>query len=542
MKQRPLERAIRQACRAREEREILAFCARGVTQQVLSGNELLAAAEAAAQQLEPARGYCVVLVFPAGAPFISLLLGCFLAGVTAIPVAPPRRGSVSTRLAHICTEAAPVAVLCQQGLEDGLRMLLGEGAPPVVPFSGDIPLRVDGHTRPDMPQDTALIQYTSGSTMTPKGVLITGQNILENCAAVQRAWGLDETARVVNWMPHFHDMGLIGGILCPLLSGGMSVQMSPFDFIRSPRLWLEVISQWQADFSGGPASAFADVIRKVPQEALAGLDLSGWSRAYCGAEPIPPGLLEAFAGHLAPAGLRREAVFACYGMAEITLFAAGASNTGLQTPPGGAHGCWLSDEMRQQIVIMDTQSGLPVEDGQQGEIWLGGPSQGSGYLARPDLSAESFGHAVPGRDGLFLRTGDIGHILDGRLWISGRLKDVLFANGLTIPAAEVETLACEGVAELNAMAAAAFMRDENQSGEAVLLVELIDSRRPVGSPDEARARMRNRILGEWGLTLSEIRFVGRGQLPKTTSGKVRRAHVAALFRKGDEAFAGGEQG
>lgn len=538
----PLERAVRQACQAREDREILAFCARGVTQQVLTGNELLAAVETAARQLEPARGHCVVLVFPAGAHFITLLLGCLLAGVTAIPVAPPRRGSVSTRLAHICAEATPVGVLCQQGLEDGLRMLLGEGAPPVVPFPGDIHLRVEGATRPDMPRDTALIQYTSGSTMTPKGVLITGQNILENCAAVQRAWGLDETARVVNWMPHFHDMGLIGGILCPFLSGGMSVQMSPFDFIRSPRLWLQVISQWQADFSGGPASAFADVIRKVPHEALTGLDLSGWSRAYCGAEPIPPGLLEAFAGHLAPAGLRREAVFACYGMAEITLFAAGARNAGLEMGSGGAHGCWLTDEMRQRIVIMDTQTGQPVEDGQGGEIWLGGPSQGRGYLARPELTAESFGHKVPGREGAFLRTGDIGYILDGRLWISGRLKDVLFANGLTIPAAEVETLACEDVPELNALAAAAFMRNENQSGEAVLLVELVDSRCPVPSPDEARTRMRNRILGEWGLTLSEIRFVDRGQLPKTTSGKVRRAHAAARFREGDDAFTCGEQG
>lgn len=541
MTRMPLERAVRQACEAREDRDILALCARGVTQHVLTGRELLAAAEIAAQQLAPARGHCVVLVFPAGVPFISLLLGCFLAGVTAIPIAPPRRGSVSTRLAHICAEAMPVAVLCHQGLEDALGMLLGEGAPPVVPFSDDIHLRMEGTTRPDMPQETALIQYTSGSTMTPKGVLITGQNILQNCAAVQRAWGLDETARVVNWMPHFHDMGLIGGILCPLLSGGMSVQMSPFDFIRSPRLWLEVISQWQADFSGGPASAFADVIRKVPHEALSGLDLAGWSRAYCGAEPIPPGLLETFADHLAPAGLRREAVFACYGMAEITLFAAGARNTGLETAHGGAHGCWLTDEMRQQAVIVDTQTGRPVEDGQRGEIWLGGPSQGNGYLARPDLTAESFGHKLPGREGRFLRTGDIGHILDGRLWISGRLKDVLFANGLTIPAAEVETLACEGVPELNAMAAAVFMRDENQSGEAVLLVELIDSRRPVPSPDEARSRMRNRILGEWGLNLSEIRFVGRGQLPKTTSGKVRRSHAAALFRARNDAFAFAEQ-
>ncbi|MBT9373340.1 AMP-binding protein [Rhizobium sp. CSW-27] len=542
MKHMSLERQVRDACEARADKEIVVFSSRGATQRVMTGRELLAAAESAARQLEPARGCCVVLVFPAGEPFISLLLGCFLAGVTAIPVAPPRRGSISTRLAHICAEARPAAVLCQQGLEEGLRTLLGAGAPPVLAWATGLEPPITKGFRPDMPQDTVLIQYTSGSTMTPKGVLISADNILANCNAVQRAWGLDAAARIVNWMPHYHDMGLIGGILCPFFAGGMSVQMSPFDFIRSPRLWLDVISQWKANFSGGPTFAFADVIRKVPQEALAGLDLSSWSRAYCGAEPIPPGLLEVFASHLAAAGLRRDAVFACYGMAEITLFAAGTRGGPHDAGTDGAQGCWLTDEMRQQIVIIDTETGEPVKDGQPGEIWLGGPSQGSGYLASPDLTAESFGHTVPGQEGKFLRTGDIGRIRDGRLWISGRLKDVLFAHGLTIPAAEVETLACKGVPELNAMAAAAFMRDENLPGEAVLLVELVDSRVPVPSPEETRNRMRSTVLGEWGLELCEIHFVDRGQLPRTTSGKVRRSHAAALFRTGNEAFSTGEQG
>lgn len=545
----PLAQAIIRVCNARKEQEALCILTRGNLLARHTGAELLALAFSHATRLKSLRGRSVVLCYPPLGDFIPVLLGCLLAGVTAIPVPPPRRGSASARLVHIINEARPAAVLCAVGAEPAILADIGEGAdvpilgwchetrlPPTLEASGpaqrlSIEEMLGG-------QRIAIIQYTSGSTQSPKGVLISETNILENAALVMRSWGLNKQSRSLNWMPHFHDMGLMGGILYPLLCGGLSVQMSPLDFIRNPRLWLQAICDWGITFSGGPSFAFMEVIRRVSPSEFGTLDLSTWRRAFCGAEPIPESLLKDFAQHLAPANLRREAVFACYGMAEITLFAAG-------TPQGaGPDGqaaipspdCVLTPELATLIAIIDPLTGASVAEGETGEICITGPSQGAGYLNRPKETAQNFGFKMPGRSGVFLRTGDLGRIAAGRLSISGRIKDVIFAHGLTIPAAEVEQLACAPHSALNPMAAAVFMHDAQSSGEAVLFVELHNTRKPVSNPQETKDQMRRKILGEWGLDLVDIRFVPSGHLPRTTSGKIRRSHVADLYRTRDPAL------
>lgn len=524
-----LAEAIRGACLKRQDAETLVLLSRGTLLTALGGHALLSRAEACSRHLAPLHGQSVVLVFPFGSDFITVFLGCLLAGVTAIPVSPPRRGSAGHRLVHICAESRPAVVLCPPAQVAATRAMLGTPSPVTRGWASDAPetpLR-PGPDEVERP-GTVLVQYTSGSTRDPKGVCVTGDNVLENCGTVMRAWDMDETCRFVNWMPHFHDMGLIGGILYPLLCGGMSVQMSPFDFIRSPLTWLRAVSDWRATFSGGPAFAFADLLTRTGRDEVAALDLSSWRRAFCGAEPVPPGLLERVETHLAPAGLRRGAVFACYGMAEMTLYAGGRP----RDPDAGlpAHGCGLPHDVRAAMAIVDpaTQTALP--DGQEGEIWLGGPSQCAGYLRRPDDTAHAFGQSLPGRPGHFLRTGDLGRIERDTLFISGRIKDVLFAHGLTIPAAEVEWTAgaqCPGV---NPLAAAAFMRDDTRSGDAVLVIEQRRGKRDAPPPTKDLAAMRRAVEGEWGLTLSDIRIVPSGSLPRTTSGKIRRAQVAAHYR------------
>jgi len=508
-----------------------------------TGADLQQAAETEARRLAAWLGGTrgpLVLAFPAGSDFVTTMLACLLAGIVAVPVSPPRRGSASERLSHIVADCGARAVLCPAGTAATVRAALGDGGTPVVswPPQASEPPPPHREARCDLPRATAVVQYTSGSTRDPKGVAITGANILANCDLVMRLWGMDEACRFVNWMPHFHDMGLMGGTLYPLLCGGFSIQMSPYDFVRDPLAWLRAVSDWRATFSGGPAFAFADVLRRVPQAALAGLDLSCWQRAFCGAEPVPPGLLDDFHAHLAPAGLARRAVFACYGMAEMTLFAAGLPEEETSAGDLGAvsHGCRVNAELRAALAVVDPASGRALPEGAEGEIWLSGASQAAGYLNLPEETAAGFRQSLEGGETGYLRSGDLGCLAGDRLFVTGRLKDVLVSHGRKMAAAEIEWLACTLEPALNPLAAAAFMEDDARSGRAVLIAETHQARGALADAEAARRAIRRSVLGEWGLELVDILFLPRGRLPRTTSGKIRRAQVAADYRRG--AFGG----
>ena len=539
-----IARRFLDVCRQRRDREILCTLKRGKEELRFTGGGLAEAAEARAAQLGNMGAGVLVLALPPGPVFLTTLFGCLLAGITLVPVSPPRRGSASDRLTHIVRDCGAAAVLCTSVQEPAIREALAGIETPVVVLA-DAPedaLPSIG-SAPSKSLPAAIVQYTSGSTKDPKGVLITGDNILANCDLVMRSWQMDERCRFVNWMPHFHDMGLMGGILYPLLSGGFSVQMSPYDFVRSPRLWLKAISDWRATFSGGPAFAFADLVKRVSADDLDGLDLSTWERGFCGAEPVPPGLLEAVARHLAPARLRREALFSCYGMAEMTLFAAGlpedAGHEG-NDRPAPSHACRVNGELAEGLRIVDPDTRREVVPGAEGEIWLKGPSKGLGYLNLAGESEAAFRarledgaeHEGDGQTDAYLRTGDLGRIEGDRLFISGRSKDILISHGRKMSAAEVEWVTCAPHRALNPLAAAAFMADDGASGEAVLAVEAADGG---GMPEDREAiesAIRALALGEWGLTLTAVHIVPRGRLPRTTSGKIRRRQVAQDFRNG----------
>lgn len=525
----------------------MAFLSRGKPPDTFTGARLGTAVEERARALRDWLGpgeSALVLALPAGAEFVVTLLSCLVAGIAAVPVSLPRRGTSSDRFAHIVRDCGASAVLCLPESVTTVREAAEIGSwtgamPPIVTLPID-PARLPDPHRPPAGGEAApaVIQYTSGSTRAPKGVRLLPRHIVANCELVMRSWQMDTSARFVNWLPHFHDMGLMGGILYPLLCGGFSAQLSPYDFVRRPIAWLRAVSEQRASFSGGPAFAFAEVVRRVTAEEVGSLDLSCWRRAFCGAEPVPPRLLDTFHAHLAPAGLRREAVFACYGMAEMTLFAAGVpgrpDGTGRPAEAADAgEACLLTPETRRGICIVDAETESALPEGEIGEIWLRGESQGAGYLGLERETVDTFRRSVSGRCGAeWLRTGDLGFLRDGALFVTGRLKEILICHGRKIAAPEVEWLACSPHPDLNPMASAAFMPDPNDSGRAVLVAEIYPARLPADKAMSLRHAIRRAVLGEWGVELTDVVFVRRGRLPRTTSGKIRRRNVAQEYREG----------
>ena len=535
-----LRDAVLHALEVRPTQEQIAIRSRRGQRQVYDGTQLGEQSEAIARQLRRWLGdtpHVLVVALPAGMEFITLLFGAILANVTVVPVPVPRQGSNSARFQHIVADCGASAVLCLPDQVGRIRSALSDSLAQTCPVVA-VPLEDHALPEPIAPQHSmtllpAIIQYTSGSTRAPKGVLITGENIVDNFQVVQRSWGFDAQSRFVNWLPHYHDMGLMGGILYPLLSGGVSVQISPLDFIRKPILWPEAVAQERANFSGGAAFGFAECIRRISQEMIEDLDLSCWSRAFCGAEPVSSGLLAAFQKHFDATGLRRDAVFACYGLAEMTLFAAGAP--GIAAPSGQktqVEPCHLTPELSRKIAIVSTEEGTELADGSEGEIWLRGASQGLGYLGLPKETAATFDQKLGPERG-WLRTGDMGRKTETALYVTGRIKDIIICNGTKIAAPEVEWLASRMHPALNPMAIAAFMSDPAQSGRATLIAET-GLGQAVDDTDHAELsnRIRQAVRGEWGLDLIEILFVPRGRLERTSSGKIQRGTVAQAWRDG----------
>lgn len=518
---------------------------KGQPDQVFSGLELHRAAldrGAALTAFRTPEDGPLALVMPCGADFVVTLLGALYAGFTVAAAAPPRPGVQGLRFNEIVRDCAPAAILCSDGLAPRILTTLASGACADIAVMdvADLPapsaaLTAFGGeaTRP------VVLQYTSGSTRAPKAVALSGENICANAELANGTWGLDETGVVLNWLPHFHDLGLMGGIFYPILAGGRTVLMDPLHMIQRPERWLRLIGEHGATFSGGPAFAFSHCLQNITEAQCEGLDLSSWRNAFCGAEPVPAPLLAAFRERFGPYGLNPNAVFGCYGLAEYTLMVAGGNPKLLDDrpePPAGCadiEPCRIAPEMQDILRLIDPETGRIAAPDVAGEVWVAGPSVAQGYRGEPTETAAAFGVRIADAEDArgWLRTGDLAMRQGNWLYVTGRLKDLLFANGRKIPATDVEWLAGEQDQALNPMAAAALMPDELATGKAVLLIELKRRERVADEP-ATLALIQRAVAGAWGIELTDIRILPSGALPRTSSGKIQRRLLAKAWREG----------
>ena len=485
-----------------------------------------------------------VLLFPPGLDYVAAFLGCLFAGVTAVPAYPPgSRGR--ERLEAIFDDARPRAVLTTDSVRNRVARLFGDDGPPPVSWIETERVEAAAHEGwqpPDLsPDGLAFLQYTSGSTALPRGVRVTHASLLHNEELIGRAFGVHEGSVVVGWLPLYHDMGLIGNVLQPLHAGARCVLMPPLSFLERPRRWLEAISRHGGTISGGPDFAFDLCVRKVGSEERTGLDLSSWVVAFNGSEPVRDRTLARFAAAFEPHGFRRTAFFPCYGLAEATLFVAGGSLArpgALRTVDGGelnAHRVvpvpGHDPSARALVACGEAQGGLdvrivdpatrcPAPAGRVGEIWVQGPSVAAGYWER-GADGTTFGAALAGEDGgRYLRTGDLGFLLDGRLFVTGRLKDLVILRGRNHYPQDLEASAAAAHPGVRAGRCAAFSIEAGGEERLVVVAEV--DRVSRGEADTIAAELRGAVAAEHEVQVWDAVVVAPGQVPLTSSGKLRR--------------------
>jgi amino acid adenylation domain-containing protein len=531
----------------------------GGEDQQLSYGALDDAARRVAAQLQDAGvlpGERALLLYPPGRDYLAGLFGCLYAGVIAVPLYPPSGRRGAERVLGVARDAAAsVAMTDEAGRAAAAQSgRLAEVHPArwlVATAAGAADGPAAGDFTPVHPaaDSFALLQYTSGSTAMPKGVLLTHANLLHNSAVIAGVLAPDEESRGVSWLPPYHDMGLIGGILQPLYSGFPCLLMSPLSFIYEPARWLRAISEFRATDSAAPDFAYAECVHRVSDEEVAGLDLSCWRNALVGAEPVRAQTLRAFAARFGQAGFRLRALRPCYGLAEATLFVTGATGAAPATvltldraalSRGSAaparHGATLVGcglpQGTDLVRIVDPQTRHEQAPGTVGEIWVSGPTVGAGYWGDPALTRSTFRARLAGDPKRrWLRTGDLGFRHGADIVVTGRLKDLIIVRGANHYPADIEATAIQASEALAAGRSAAFSVDDGQAERVVLVCELARGGGQ-GRLDEVVGSVRAAVATEHRLDLDDVVLVKRGAVPRTSSGKVRRAACREAYLAG----------
>ncbi|MFN3984814.1 MAG: AMP-binding protein, partial [Rhodocyclaceae bacterium] len=473
--------------------------------------------------------------------YVVAFLACLYAGLIAVPVFPPEsaRPQHLARLAGIAQDAQARCVLTVGVILDMLGTAI-DG------FSGCEAIAVDGidfhcadDWRPHWPSadELAFLQYTSGSTSAPKGVMVSHGSLMANERAIEETISIRPDDVFVSWLPLYHDMGLIGGLLQPLHRGVPVALMTPRFFLERPIRWLEAITRHRASVSGGPDFAYRLCLERVKDTQVAQLDLSSWRVAFSGAEPVRHDTLRAFVDRFAPAGFACEAVYPCYGLAEATLLVTGGiRGQGMVTrafsPAAMAQGRAQADAdgsilvgcgrapATHQVEIVDPTTLMSLAEGEVGEIWANGPSIAQGYWRRPEESALSFVE----RDGRrWLRTGDLGFVHQGELFITGRLKDLIILRGQNVYPQDIERAIEAEVEAVRKGRVAAFAVPLPEGGEGVgVAVEVsrgLQKLVPVETLVEALSQATVTVCNE---PVAVAVLLNPGALPKTSSGKLQR--------------------
>jgi acyl-CoA synthetase (AMP-forming)/AMP-acid ligase II/acyl carrier protein len=500
-----------------------------------------------------------ILMFPPGLDFICAFFGCMYAGIVAVPAAVPSRNRLTASIEAIFEASRPSLVLSTAEHREHAKRTYA-------PQSGlaELPWIAVDHVNPDRQYDwnnlevqgrqVAFLQYTSGSTSLPKGVMLSHDHLLHNASLIQEAFQTTTESHAVSWLPLYHDMGLIGGVIQPVYCGGSSTLMAPAAFLQRPALWLETISRTRATVGGGPDFAYDLCARKIPAADRARLDLSHWKLAFLGAERIRPQTIEQFEKAFAPCGFRREAFFPCYGLAEATLMVSGGPK---QDPPVILHvhadsltrnkvevgmapdskcrvlvGC--GENLRDQgIVIVDPETCLSLPDGHVGEIWVQGESVAYGYFENPQATEETFqARLAESGEGPFLRTGDLGFVFEKQLFVTGRLKNLIIIRGRNHYPEDIEQTINSAYEGLRVGYCAAFSVEVEEHDQLVVVQEVEPRRRDLDTEAAIHA-IRTAIAQRHELEVHAVLLINAGTVPKTSSGKTRRAACRERYLNGD---------
>lgn len=514
-----------------------------------------------------ARGERALLLYPPGLEFISAFLGCLSAGVVAVPAYPPDPSQLTrtlTRLQAIAADSEPRFALTLADVRDQIRpfaamdprfgaveWIASDALPEITAASP--------HPAPS-PEDVAFLQYTSGSTSEPRGVMVTHANIMDNEGLVRAVFQQDAASVVVGWLPVYHDMGLIGNVLHPLYLGARCVLMSPIAFLQKPVRWLHAIAHYGGTISGGPNFAYDLCVRKTTDEDRRGLDLSRWNLAFNGAEPVRADTVDRFAAAFAVSGFRAEAMRPCYGLAEATLIAASAPKLTtarrrlVRASSLERHQVEILQETDvvpdsrslvssggalagQALAVIDPETRSEAPAGTVGEIWLAGPSVAAGYWRREEETSLTFGARRADRpDRAWLRTGDLGFLHEGELHVTGRLKDLIILEGRNIYPQDVERAAEIAHSRMRPGCSAAFSV-ELQDREKLVVMAEVDERLSPGQetlPDFAdiAREVRAAVTRELSVAVHKVVLIRAGKIPKTSSGKIQRHACKARFQEG----------
>ncbi|HYO57388.1 non-ribosomal peptide synthetase, partial [Archangium sp.] len=529
-------------------------------ESILTYAGLDARARRIATRLAPrATGQRVMLLYPPGTEYIAGFFGCIHAGAVAVPAYPPeptRLERTLPRLRAIIRDAQATVVLTNSAILS-LAESIFELAPELRELqwvaTDALPEGLEaGWRRPELTGDSlAFLQYTSGSTGLPKGVMVSHSNLMENLRALTHTLGLQPEERWVMWLPPYHDMGLIAGILNPLYADNPATLMAPLSFLRRPFRWLEALSRLGGQVTGAPNFAFDLCVRKTTPEERATLDLSRWRVAFNGAEPIRPETLERFTETFAPQGFRRGTFLPGYGLAEATLVVSGSipcaplvlypvraegleQNRAVATSvdePGARVlvGCGKGVP-GHEVIVVDPETRERRAPGEVGEFWVSGPSVAGGYWGKPELSEETFRARTADGAGNFLRTGDLGFLRDGVLFITGRRKDLIIIRGRNHYPQDLELTAERSHPAVRPGCNAAFSEEEADSERVVMVVEVAPQEGL--ETEEVAAAVRAAVEREHELRVDTVVLVGHGSVPKTSSGKLMRRACRQMLREG----------
>jgi acyl-CoA synthetase (AMP-forming)/AMP-acid ligase II len=495
-------------------------------------------------------GERALLVYPPGFAFLYAFFGCLSAGVIAVPVVPPlgRKRQHPAFLA-IARDARPAVLLTLTDLVPLIRAALSyqpETSPSLI-ATDDLESRPSDEPRPIGPETIALLQYTSGSTSAPKGVRITHGNLLANLEAISRC-NTSGGGEGVSWLPHFHDMGLIGGALLPLYQGFTVSLMPTFEVFKRPIRWLEAITRFRAAISPAPPFTLELCLRRISPAERARLDLAHWRVAFVGSEPISADLLDRFVAGFADVGFRREALVPCYGLAEATLLVTGnPAGASPNVKSFAAHAlaegrveCCREGTGRRlvgcggvapgvEVSIVD-EAGEILGGDRVGEIWIRGETVSPGYWNDPRASDSPFaGRASDGRT--WLRSGDLGFLHGDQLFVCGRTKDLIIIRGKNHHPRDIEATVEGCHNALIAGGVAAFSVDGSGSGEALVVIAELRSQSAASA--EITTKIRAAIAQEHDLAALDVVLTESGAIPRTTSGKLRRSEARALYQRGE---------